>query len=165
MKSAHLLGSRIALRGNDMYLIETKVVHSSAFPALLTLLLSTTWIWWRLGICWLQARVCVYQPPRSQDCEKLGGRLGTTQHIRLGAQVSEIQHVFSVKKPERSYGVGLNGVGQLLHKVSHLLYEVGQLLWEVHLLTAIRGCGRQVYKTFDFPSLQPALILQCRYPM
>ena len=114
---------------------------------------------WRVGICWLQARVCVYQPPHSQDCEKLGGRLGTTQHIHLGAQVSEIQHVFSVKKPERSYEVGLNGVGQLFHKVSHLLYKVGQLLWEVHLLTAVRGCGRRVYKTFDFPSLQPALIL------
>ena len=34
-------------------------------------------------------------------------------------------------------------VGQLLHEVGHLLYKVGQLLYEVHLLTTIRGCGRQ----------------------
>ena len=45
-------------------------------------------IWWRPGICWLQARVRVHQPPRSQDCKKLGWGLGTRQHIRLGAQVS-----------------------------------------------------------------------------
>ena len=65
--------------------VETKTVHSSAFPALfyLTLVLSTilirstTWIRWRPGICGLQARVLVHLPPRSQDCEKLGGGLGT----------------------------------------------------------------------------------------
>ena len=45
---------------------------------------------WRPGICWLQARVRVHQPPRSQDCEKLGGGLGTRQRIRLGAQVSRV---------------------------------------------------------------------------
>ena len=63
-----------------VYLIETKTVHSSAFPALfyLTLVLSTilirstTWIRWRSGICGLQTRVRVHQPPRSLDCEKLG---------------------------------------------------------------------------------------------
>ena len=52
--------------------------------------------------------------------------------------------------------------GQLLHEVSRLFYEVGQLLYEVHLLTAIRRCGRRAQvqlESFDLPSLQPALIL------
>ena len=74
------------------YLIETKAVHSSAFPAIfyLTLVLSTilirstTWIRWRPGtVCGLQARVHVHQPPRSQDCEKLCGGLGTRLRIHL----------------------------------------------------------------------------------
>ena len=34
--------------------------------------------------------VRVHQPPRFQDCEKLGGDLGTRQRIRLGAQVSRV---------------------------------------------------------------------------
>ena len=67
-----------------VYLIETKTVHSSAFPALfyLTLVLSTilirstTWIRWRSGICRLQIRVRVHQPPCSKDCKKLGEGLG-----------------------------------------------------------------------------------------
>ena len=71
-----------------VYLIETKTVHSSGFPALfyLTLVLSTILIWsttcirWRPGICGLQARVRVHQPPHSKDCEKLGGGLGTIIH-------------------------------------------------------------------------------------
>ena len=74
-----------------MYLIETKAVHSSAFPTLSYLKLvlstilirSTTWIRWRPGICGLQARARVTQPPRSQDCEKLGGSLGTRLRTHL----------------------------------------------------------------------------------
>ena len=85
--------------GNLMYvyLIETKTVHSSAFPAIfyLTLVLSTilirstTWIRWRPGICRLQARVRVHQPPRSKDCEKLVGGLRThlIQCGRLGTRL------------------------------------------------------------------------------
>ena len=73
-----------------MYLIETKAVHFSAFPAhfYLTLVLSTilirssTWIRWRPGICELQARVCLHQLPRSQNCKKLSGCLvGTRLHV------------------------------------------------------------------------------------
>ena len=68
-----------------------EAVHSSAFPALfhLTLVLSTilirstTWIQWRPGICGLQARVRVHQPPRSKDREKLGGDLGTRLRTHL----------------------------------------------------------------------------------
>ena len=68
-----------------VYPIETKAVHSSAFPALfyLTLLLSTILTVNHLDtmetghICGLQARVRVHKPPRSQDYEKLGGGLGT----------------------------------------------------------------------------------------
>ena len=72
------------------------------------------------------ARVCVHQPPRSQDCEKLGGGLGTKQRIRLGAQVSEIWRVKT-----RTLLRGLDEVGQLLDKVGQLLHEVGHLLYEV----------------------------------
>ena len=76
-----------------VYLIETKTVHSSAFPALfyLTLVLSTilirstTWIRWTPGICGLQPGVSAHQPPRSKNCEKLGGALGT----RLGTQCGQ----------------------------------------------------------------------------
>ena len=46
---------------------------------------------WRPGICGPQARVPVHQPPRSQDCEKLGGGLGMRQRICLGAQVSRVK--------------------------------------------------------------------------
>ena len=118
------------------YLIETKAVHSSAFPALfyLTLVLSTiliqstTWIRWRPGMCWLQARVRIHQPPRSQDGEKLGRGLGTRQHIRLGTQVSEIWHVIKTR-------ILLRG-----------LDEVRQLFYEVHLLTASEGvAGRHKF--------------------
>ena len=35
------------------------------------------------GICGLQASVRVHQLPRSQDCEKLGGGLGTRLRIHL----------------------------------------------------------------------------------
>ena len=72
-----------------VYLIVPKAVHSSAFPAIfyLTLVLSirsTTWIRWRQGtVCGLQARVRVHQSPRSQDCEKLCGGLGTRLRIHL----------------------------------------------------------------------------------
>ena len=80
-----------------VYLIETKAVHFSAFPALfyLTLVLSTilirstTWIQWRPGICRLQARVYVHQPPRSQDCEKLAGRLDEVSQL-----LHEVSHLF-----------------------------------------------------------------------
>ena len=69
------------------YLIETKAVHFSAFPATLVLstilIRSTTWIRWRPGICEPQAHVHVHQPPRSQDCVKLGGGLGTRLHTYL----------------------------------------------------------------------------------
>ena len=72
-----------------VYLIKTKAVHSSAFPALFCwycepfLIRSTTWIRWRPGICGLQARVCIHQPPCSQDCEKLGSILGARLRIQL----------------------------------------------------------------------------------
>ena len=62
--------------------------------------------------------------------------LGTRQHIRLGAQVSEIWCVIKTQMLLRR----LDEVGQLLHEVSQLLYEV-------HLLTAsggvvvVKGCG------------------------
>ena len=57
-----------------MYLIETKAVHSSAFPALfyLTLVLSTILL--RLSTC-------------SQYCKKLGGGLGTRQ-VKYGMLLS-----------------------------------------------------------------------------
>ena len=60
------------------------------------------------------------------------------QCIRLGAQVSEIRQCQKTRTLLR----GLDEVNQLLHEVGHLLYKVSQLLYEVHLLTAIRGCGR-----------------------
>ena len=47
------------------------------------LIRSTTWIRWRPGICGLQARVRVHQPPRSKDCKKLGGGLGTRLRTHL----------------------------------------------------------------------------------
>ena len=89
-----------------VYLIETKVVHSSAFSALfyLTLVLSAILIRSTTSIYGgdrvyadSKARVLVHQLPRSQDCEKLGGGLGTRRRIRLGTQVSR------VIKPKRFY--------------------------------------------------------------
>ena len=47
------------------------------------LIRSTTWIRWRPGICGPQARVLVHQPPRSQDCVKLGGGLRTRLRTHL----------------------------------------------------------------------------------
>ena len=69
--------------------------------------------------------MCIHQPPRSQDGEKLGGGLGTRQHIRLGAQVSEIWRVIEARTL-------LHGLGE----VDQLLHEVSQLFYEVHLPTA-----------------------------
>ena len=80
------------------------------------------------------ARVCVHQPPRSQDCEKLGGGLGTKQRIHLDAQVSETWRVKT-----RMLLRGIDEVGQLLDKIGQLLHEVGYLLYEVHLVTASEG--------------------------
>ena len=92
-----------------VYLIEIEAVHFSSFPALFystsvsstILIRSTTWIRWRQDISGLQARVHVYQPPRSQDSEKLGGGLGTRLRTHLicgpATQVSEIWCVNSVK--------------------------------------------------------------------
>ena len=55
--------------------------------------------------------------PAFQDCEKLGGGLGTRQRNRLGAQVSRV-----IKT--RTFLRGLDEVCQLLHGVGQLLYEV-----------------------------------------
>ena len=115
------------------YLIETKAVHSSAFPALfyLTLVLSTilirstTWIRWRLGICRLQAHVRVHLPPRSQDCEKLGRGLGMRLRTHFDRWVCHSCQI------TRTLLRRLDEVSQLLHEIGHLLYEAGQLLYEV----------------------------------
>ena len=57
---------------------------SSSFLFMSTILIrSTTWIRWIPGICGLQACVRIHQPPRSKDCEKLGGGLGTRLHMHL----------------------------------------------------------------------------------
>ena len=61
----------------------------------------------------------------AQDCEKLGGGLGTRQRICFSAQVSRV-----IKT--RTFLRGLDEVCQLLH-------GVGQLLYEVHLLSASGG--------------------------
>ena len=113
-----------------VYLIETKAVHFSAFPALfyLTLVLSTilirstTWIRWRPGICGLQARVHVHQPPCSQGCKKLAGSLGTRlrTHLLLVSNNSNTATQAwwgqSVTSWSRSF----------VCEASQLLYEVGQ---------------------------------------
>ena len=81
-----------------VYLIETKTVHSSTFPArfyltlvLFTILIrSTTWIWWRPGIYADSKHVFVFTGLSFPVLQKAGWGLGTRQRIHLGAQVSEI---------------------------------------------------------------------------
>ena len=76
-----------------VYLIATKAVHSSAFPALfyLTLVLSailirsTTWIYGGDRVCADPKHVFGFTSllVRSQDSEKLGGGLGTRLRTHL----------------------------------------------------------------------------------
>ena len=123
-----------------VYLIETKAVHSS-FSALfyLTLVLSTilirstTWIRWRPGICGLQARVRAHQPPRSQDCEKLGlgTRLRGYAPLICGWDYWWVKYVSYQCQIIRMLLCRLDEVSQLPHEIGHLLYEASQLLYEV----------------------------------
>ena len=106
-----------------VYLIETKAVHSSAFPALfyLTLVLSailirsTTWIYGgdrvyadSKHVFWFTS-LLVPRIAKSWG----GGGLGTRQRIRLGSQVSRVTFLH-----------GLDEVCQLLHGFGQLFYEV-----------------------------------------
>ena len=110
-----------------VYLIETKAIHSSAFPAFFyltlvlsaILILSTTWIY---GGDWVYADskhvfgfTSLLVPRIAKSWA--GGWLGTRQRIRLGTQVSRV-----IKT--RTFLRGLDEVCQLLHGVGQLLYEV-----------------------------------------
>ena len=125
-----------------VYLIETKTVHSSAFPALfyLTLVLSTilirstTWIQWRPGICGLQARIRIYQPSSFQGLQKAGRGPGNKATHPLDL-VSTARHKTTIWTLLRK----LDEV--ILHEIGHLPYEAGQKL------VNIMGCGRLGYKS------------------
>ena len=109
-----------------VYLVETKAVHSSDFPALfyLTLVLSailirsTTWIYGGDRVCADSKHVFWFTSllvPRI--AKSWAGGLGTRQRIRLGAQLSRVFET-------RTFLRGLDDVCQLLHGVGQLLYEV-----------------------------------------
>ena len=120
------------------YLIATKEVHSSAL-FYLTLVLSTILIWstawirWRLGICGLQACVCVHQPPLSKDCKKLGGGLGARLRIHLiwpyifvdswawDTGESNVVCVIGVKKTERCYAGLIRLVSYFMRSVIYFM--------------------------------------------
>ena len=116
-----------------VYLIETKAVHSSAFPTLfyLTLVLSTGILnhlaTVEPGVRRLQARVRFHQPPRFQIAKSWIRAWERGYHL----QVSEIWRVSSVKKPERSYA-------GLMRSVIYFM----RLLVSKYFLTFIRGCCR-----------------------
>ena len=101
---------------------------------------STTWIQWRAGMCWLQAHICIHQPPRSQDGEKLGSGLGTRQRIRLGAQVSEIWRVI-----ERSYAGLIRSISCFLRSVS---YSMKFICWQHQGVWQAGTSSVGKYKTF-----------------
>ena len=89
------------------------------------LIRSTTWIRWRPGICGLQARVRVHQPPRSKDCEKLGGGLGTrlrTHLIQCGQWTA--RHETTIWQVERSYAGLMRSDSYFMRSVIHLMKPV-----------------------------------------
>ena len=142
--------------------IETKVVHSSAFPALYYLMLvlstiliwSTTWIWWRPGICRLNTCVRIHQPPHSQDCEKVSRGLGTRLCILTSHNIVNewawdyhligewnMASVISVQKSEHSYVGLMRSITYFMRFViySMRLVSYSMKLVSKYLLTAIRG--------------------------
>ena len=122
-------------------LIETKTVHSSAFLLFNIGIVHhfwygqpLGWIRWRSGICGLQTRVCVHQPPRSKDCRMLGGGLGTrlrTHFIQCGRLR---RHETPIWQVERSYAGLMRSVSYFMRLVIYFMRPVSLWSWSANIV-------------------------------